>query len=376
MSARARQLRQLWLSIHLYLGLITGLVLAIAGISGSLLVFYIELDEWLNPELIISQTDQPRLSYQSLLDQLRASEPSRNGAWRLEIPQHPQRMITARYYQATETQHHGFAPLMVSINPYTGEIASKRWWGQYAMTWLYDLHYTLLLDKPGKLIMAVLGVGCCLSLISGIYLWWPPRHKLKTALSIKPKASKQRLTYDLHKVSGVYSVIVLLMLAITGIALEVPEYINPAINYFSTIATPPKPQSIRHLEQIPISIDTAIQTAQQRYPTARLAWLESPADANGSYRINLGQADEPSARFPKTNLWIDQYSGHILAINDGYEQSNGTKTVYWLHPLHSGEAFGLTGRLLVCASGLALTVLVITGWLRWLQKQRGAKKLA
>ena len=40
-----------------------------------------------------------------------------------------------------------FAPLMVSIDPFSLQVRASRLWGDTAMTWLYDLHYALLLDR-------------------------------------------------------------------------------------------------------------------------------------------------------------------------------------------------------------------------------------
>lgn len=374
-ASRNKALRQRWLAVHLYLGLALGAMLSVTGVTGSLLVFYIELDEILNPQLIIQHSEQQlRLPYKEIFRALENTEPDRQHAWRMEIPESRQRTIAARYYKPQETEHAGFAPLLVAVNPYSGEIVAKRFWGQFAMTWLYDLHYTLLLDQNGKIAMAVLGLLLVISLLSGVYLWWPPLHKLLSALTIKKPASRERLTYDLHKVGGIYSLILLAILALTGIALEVPEYINPMIEAFSPRHKMPKPESATPAAGGRISVDQAVAIAQQLFPKARLCWIETPDGATGSFRINLRQTGEPGRRFPKTNVWIDQYSGRILAVNDPQQNSAGDSIVTWLHPLHSGEAFALPGRLLVFAGGLACPLLFITGLIRWLQKRRGRER--
>ncbi|PKD39875.1 hypothetical protein CWO84_13110 [Methylomonas sp. Kb3] len=43
--------RKLWLQIHLWLGLLAGSVLLIAGLTGSIITFWQELDAVLNPAL-------------------------------------------------------------------------------------------------------------------------------------------------------------------------------------------------------------------------------------------------------------------------------------------------------------------------------------
>lgn len=374
MTVRTPTLRKWWLAVHLYTGLTLGLLISIIGITGSILVFYIEIDEWLNPELVINNVSA-HPSYEAIKTALQTSESERLHAWRLEIPEKPNRAITARYYKPEETAVHGFAPLMVAINPYTGEIINKRFWGQYALTWLFDLHYTLLLDATGKVIMAVVGLFLALSIFSGLYLWWPPLSKIVTAFTIKKNTSRQRIIYDIHKISGVYPLVILLIVTFTGIALEIPEYINPAINYVYPIDAPAaKPQSTPAINSVPISVDQAVATARQLFPHARLSWIETPDGTMGTYRINLRQDFEPSKRFPKTNVWIDQYSGRVLLVNNPARQSAGNTLLSWLHPLHNGEAFGMTGRILIFVSGFACPLLFVTGLLRWLQKKR-AKRL-
>lgn len=362
-------LRQWWLAVHLYLGLSLGLLVAMVGVTGSLLVFYVELDELLNPDLVIAESSGSRLAYQQLFDAIRQAEPQRQRGWRLEISPNPLRMLTARYYKPQETEHMGFAPLLLSVNPYTGEVVKKRFWGDFAMTWIYDLHYTLLIGASGKLLMSIFGGFLLVSLLSGVYLWWPRPGKWWGALTIKSKASSQRFIYDLHKVSGVYGLVVMLVLTFSGICLEIPEYANPIIGFFSALEEPPKPQSqLPTVTQPIISIDTAVGIAQHIYPEAELRWIETPHDAQGSFRINLRQAGEPSRRFPKTNIWVDQYSGNILQVHNPAEFTAGDTFIHWLHPLHSGEAFDMPGRLLVLLTGLSCPILFVTGLMRWQQK--------
>ncbi|MDD2759225.1 MAG: PepSY-associated TM helix domain-containing protein [Methylomonas sp.] len=371
---RKPNLRQRWLAVHLYLGLVLGLVMAVTGLTGSVLVFYPELDEAMNPELLAADTGRQALSYETIYSALRRSEPDRARGWRLEIPDDPERMITARYYKPKETEPAHFAPLLVTVDPYSGEIVEKRFWGRFALTWLYDLHYTLLLDHTGKIVMAGEGLVLSISLFSGLYLWWPPRHKWRTALTIKTGASPERLNYDLHKVGGVYGFVVVLVLALTGVALEVPDYVNPLINAVSPLQAMPRPHSAPAGEGAGrITLDQAVAVARQRFPAARLCWIETPNDAAGSYRINLRQDFEPNRRFPKTNVWIDQYSGRVLAVNDPAKFGGGDILLGWLHALHSGEAFDLPGRWLVFFAGLICPLLFVTGVLRWMQKA-GAKR--
>ncbi|MBX3121021.1 MAG: PepSY domain-containing protein, partial [Fimbriimonadaceae bacterium] len=49
---RARMWRTWWVQAHLYVGLIVGALLVVFGLTGSILVFFQDIDEWLNPTVL------------------------------------------------------------------------------------------------------------------------------------------------------------------------------------------------------------------------------------------------------------------------------------------------------------------------------------
>ena len=141
--------RPIWLKVHLYLALSVGFFFALMGLSGSISIYREELDGLLNPQLVI---EEPQGKYQSLdkiMASVRAAQPNRYGSWTLEMPRSPQGMITAWYDKPTETFFELYAPLMVSVNPYSGEVVTSRFWGTTATTWLLDLHTQFRLDRFG-----------------------------------------------------------------------------------------------------------------------------------------------------------------------------------------------------------------------------------
>lgn len=363
-------MRKLWLTLHLYLGLSAGLVFVLSGLTGSLLVFYLEIDEWLNPQLVNAQPSTPWRSYEEIFQSLRAAHPERDGPWRLEIPTRDGAPVMARYYNPEEKKHLLFAPLMVAVNPATAEVLASRFWGEFAMTWIYDLHYTLLMDRAGRTVLGIIGILLCVSLVTGVYLWWPSRERLRAALTLKRGAGSERLVFDLHKLNGIYGLLLTMTLIVTGIFLALPDYAKPLVNEISPLYQAPSARSEPN-GAARVTLDEAVAVARTQFPGATLKWIETPNGAAGSIRINLGQQAEPSHRFPRTNVWIDQYSGKVIAVRDPLATNSAGDTFFdWLHPLHNGEAFGITGRILVFISGLVPLVLFVTGFLRWRQKKK------
>jgi uncharacterized iron-regulated membrane protein len=363
--------RQFWLTIHAWLGLSLGLLWLVIGITGSLLVFYLEIDQWLNPQISVDSTLEAQ-PHQAVFDTLYQSFPDRDGPWRVEQALEPERPLTARYYTPAETAHLQFAPLMVTLDPATLNITSERFWGEFVMTWLYNLHYALLLDKTGKILVGIFGLISLVSLMSGIYLWWPGWRRLKQRLSWKNRHGLQRKIYDWHVLAGSYGFIVLLLLSLTGAALALPDQTRDLLSHSSNLFTgPDRAQSPPHPDhQHPVSADEAVKIAMQHFPEAELRWVESPGLAYNSWRIILHQAGEPSRRFPRTTVWVDTENAHLIAVRDGLQETGGDVVLNWLHPLHNGEVFGLTGRIIVFISGLIPLLLFMTGYLRWRHKRR------
>ncbi len=366
---RRNKARKVWRNVHISFGLVVGLLFVLTGLTGSLLVFYIEIDEWLNPEITFSSTEESWRSYEDMLQALRTAHPTRKHAWRLEVPSSQERMITARFYKPEETADISFAPLMVWVNPHTVEIVSSRLWGTFPMTWLYNLHYRLLLDMTGKTLLTFVGVCILFSLGTGVYLWWPTTRNLRLAFTLQTNGSTKRMLYDLHKLNGIYALIFLLIVVATGTLLAFP-WVEPMVGSISQLYEPPRTDSVSKQASTRISVDQAVAIGQARFPDARVKWIETPNGPTGSYRINLWQQGEPSRRFPKTNVWIDQYTGYVLSVRDVKHDSAGDTFLRWLHPLHSGQVLGLPGRILVCLSGVIPLVLYVTGFTMWWRRRK------
>lgn len=366
MSRSRAQARRTWLRVHLWLGLLLGVVFVLLGLTGSLLVFYNELDRGLNPALT-AQRPVPPPSMVAVQQVLRRAEPQREGGWRVEWPLAPEAPLTARYYQPAEREGHFFAPLMLTLDPATLAISSRRFWGDYLVTWVYDLHYTFLAGAVGRTLVGWMGWVMALSIVSGLYLWWPSARRLLPTLRPWVRSCPVRACYDVHMLTGVYGGLILLVLCLTGTALAWPETTRAVLRI-----SPPGgmvqavPGSVAAL----IDVDQGVVLARRRFPKAEVRWVDLPPRTGTVLSVRLHQAQEPGRRFPKTQVWIDLAAGQVVAVQDPLQSAWGHRVMNWLHPLHNGEAFGFWGRVVVGVCGLVPLVLLLTGWLRWRQKSR------
>lgn len=376
--ARFEQRRKLWLQVHLWLGWFAGAVFVLLGLTGSVNVFRWDIDEWLNPELIAADAGGAPKPLDQVLQTLRAAHPERSGSWSLELPRHPAGMLTARHFRQTGEGEPEI--LFVSVNPYTAQIVANRRYSDFGflVTWIYRLHGTFFLGQAGWYAVGTLGLLVLVSLGSGLYLWWPKNGKWRQALTFKRNASRQRLVFDLHKLCGAYGLVVLLAIAFSGVCLVFADYVRPVVALFSPLyggfnpqpEAPPGTASSPLDGAGPLPAEQAVRVAQQVFPEAQLRFVKTPAGPQGYYAVQLRQPGEASLFFTATSVWIDQYSGQVLAVRDPRRFTAGETFLNLMWPLHNGEALGTPGRIAVCAAGFFPLLLYVTGLMRWLQKRR------
>lgn len=214
--------------------------------------------------------------------------------------------------------------------------------------------------------------------LTGFYIWWPKKGQFRKAITIKRNASSQRFYFDLHKMFGVYSSIILLVIAFSGFWFAYSDYIKPVVSFFSEVnieqyKDPEAVKSQRTGSAPSITIKQAIAIADSVFPNAKLRWLTIPDGNEGVFAIEKRQVDEINQNRPRSKVWIDQYTGKVLAVEDPEQFTAGESFFNLMWLLHNGEVFGLLGRIIWCIVGLIPLVLYVTGIIRWLQKRKAKK---
>ena len=383
--------RKVWLQAHLYLGLIAGAILAVVGLTGSILVFFEELQEILNAEQIVISVPPENQRHILALDQIIASaetaKPKGSKFYSIYYPREPEFAYKLQYRVRAPEQVNNGSGYYIFVNPYTAKVTGvqfwhfadgKRYWGIPLVSFIMQLHCCLLLGDTGEMAVGILAALSIISVLSGLILWWPLTGKFKQALTFKRHASAVRFNFDLHKTVGFYLTIVLLPVLFSGVYFNLPERVNIVLKQFSPI-TRDNPwsglgktqyKSTYQLGKNPVAYAAIEAAVQSLYPSGKLWHLYAPKDETGVYILQKRDADDLSPFIGYRDFVIDPYSGKILASYEYGTGSAGDVLLDWQWPLHSGQAFGWTGRILVFLSGLACPLLFITGVIRWLQKRR------
>lgn len=363
--------RQLFILLHKYTGLSLGVLLTVTALSGSLLVFDRELDEWLTPETADFAPATELAPFQLALDNARAAVNNGTEPTRLMLGRHAGAPHIVRFPAPTGAA----GPIEVSINPGTGEALTVRTWGEYPVTWIYHLHLAFLAGAVGELVVGIMGFCLLLFCLTGVVIWWPKiskgQRQWRRAFTVRTKAGAFRFNYDLHKTTGIYLLPVFIMLAITGIEIVWHDPFEQVVAAVLPVREDPDPVSQPGPEKI--SIDQAAAIGQSVFPESRIARLYLPASVQAPWRVTFMHPGEWWNEYGASTVYIDQYQGTVLDVWDARDLPAGSTLLTWMFPLHNGDALGLPGRILILLSGLFMTGLFITGIYMWLKKRRPEK---
>ncbi len=362
------RLRTLWLKAHRWLGLTVGLLLVLIGLTGSVLVFDHAIDEWLNPELLLTDGSGSRQSLQTVIE---AAEQSQSAdAMSVTKPRVENGVWSVWFSTGTKGDPKFTA---VYVDPYTAEVKGQRTWGEDLMTWIYRLHFRLVAGWVGGVIVGICGLILMISVATGVYLWWPLwMNSWRAAFAVR---GGPRFNYDLHKTVGIVSTVFLFVLAFTGVYMEFPQYVKPLFTVFSEETKHPRGLKSEVVEEgNALTADEAIAIAQREFPDAIFDHLHPPEGEEGTYEVAFRQEGEVQKSYGRTQVFLDQYTGDILTVRDPRQFTVADTLLAWQFPLHSGEAFGLIGRWLVFFSGLTPAALYATGTLMWWRRHRSRKR--
>lgn len=371
--------RRLWLKVHLWLGLTVGAVFVVTGLTGSILAFWVPLDEWLNRDLL--RVAAPAGARPRPLAEIEAAARGAMSAaakpeWGL-FP-YQTRNVFVFVYRLPAGNEDRAELWRLAVDPYTARVIGMRllegaehpWRGSFINA-VVRLHYTLWLREAG----AVIAGGCALlllfSVLTGLILWWPLTGKWRQALSFKRRPSFERLVFDLHKLAGFYPGAVFLLVLFSGVYMIFPQHTRALVSVFSPLS--PAPEGLRSTPRAglaPIGLERAVAIAEREFPDGTRSWFRLPADAQDVYQVCKRAPGEPNRYFAYRCVWLDQYTGQPLLRRDPRADSAGDTFLEWQYPLHTGEAFGMAGRFLILLIGLGPALLYVTGFIRWRQKRR------
>lgn len=210
-------MKKVFRKIHLFLSIPLGLIITVICFSGAILVFQTEINELTRPELyFVKEISGEPLPVEELVLKANSQLTDRTVS-SVQIPSDPKR----NYVMGLS----GGGRATGYVNPYTGELVGTTQRGEGFFSIMLQLHRWLLSRDIGKPIVGYTTLFFVFILITGVIVWWPKSKKqLKNRLQIKTRNGRKRFWYDLHISGGIYVLIGLLVLSLTGLTYSFRWY--------------------------------------------------------------------------------------------------------------------------------------------------------
>ncbi|GBR00481.1 putative iron-regulated membrane protein [Asaia lannensis NBRC 102526] len=255
------------------------------------------------------------------------------------------------------------------------------------LPFIYRVHYSLAAGQTGLWILGIAALIWSLDCLNGLILTLPPvtppwRRAFwpgwKTSWQISRPRNALRLFFDLHRALGLWLWLILLGMAISGVALALgPQLFQPVIRHVFPMAAPPPILPLPggpHRLTLEDAESRAYALVSTRGITARPAALILTHRPDTALFYLFSETGQFPAGFGSPLVTIDLETGGATQTIVPPQGHLGDIILQIQDPFHSGRLAGLAGRILVCASGIVTALLSITGILIWQRKRQAHRR--
>ncbi|WP_232058471.1 PepSY-associated TM helix domain-containing protein [Nibribacter ruber] len=360
------KLKKVLVFVHLWVGLVSGAVLSVVGITGSLYVFQPELTGLFYSQYYQTQNTGPVFPAAQVVQKAEAQfqEPIAT----LNFPTRELENYQIKLLKKKEWLFYDF---------HTGEFLGEMKQRRGVFEGILELHRQLTLGETGSLITGTCALLMAIVLLStGLYLWFPRKKRLlKDGLRYKKGAGPKRRVYDLHNVTGFYASIPLFIMAVTGVNFAFPEETQTAFNQIT--ATTERMPAGKKLKSAyvanaeSIDVEQALQRMATYYPNHAKRSLAMPKDSVGTILFTFVE-DPTVGAGPELRpmVYLDQYTGKEIYHFNPETSPRGARILRnWFIPIHFGEVGGYVTRVLWFVLGFLPAFLWVSGFVIWRNKK-------
>lgn len=349
--------RRLIFQVHVWTGLMVGLYAVFIGVTGAALVFRADLQRLTYPELFAPRpAGAPLASPETVIASLEQFP-----GYRFSGFDYPgDRRGTFLAYLAKDDELRTVF-LDAARGTVVGELPRDGWIQQ-----LQDLHFTFLAGQSGYLYNGI-GASCLLLMcVSGIVIWWPGVSRVGQAFVVRFDRGWKRVVWELHGAAAIWSVVLLIVWAVSGIYFSFPVPFREATGRIMTLTPYAGVESGPGSGDRAVSPSDVLRRAQARVPNAQLARFGIPSGERGTYSVTLererhGDGDSSD----EVTVYFDRYTGSELSVVDQVGRTAGDIVLIWLGRIHVGNFGGLPIRIMWFVAGLVFPLLFVTGAVMW-----------
>lgn len=355
MSPRPRRVRTALKTLHLWLGLSLGIVLALVALSGSVLLWEAPLFRAGHPELADRPLPDLATQGRALQAILSSAEGARARGFSFPDADLPvwealERGGDRSYFDAA-----------------TGQLLVHRSKSGDVLLTLLDWHTHLLSGAVGETVLGVVACAGLFMLISGVWLYWPGRQRALKHL--KPHANPPVLRWaSLHRFVGVAALPLLLVMIGTGTTMAYRGAVRSGLAAAFGEPSPARPPKTP-MTRAAIDWPAVLLAAKAAAPDAELTRLSLPAKGSGTLVLRIRRPGEWNLA-GRSSLWIDPATATVIGGDDATKLGPGGRLANALFPIHSAAVGGFAWRIAACVTGALPAFLLVTGFLFWRARTR------
>ncbi len=242
-------------------------------------------------------------------------------------------------------------------------------WGRPEL-WLFDIHHYLLMGPVGENIAGVLGLLLLAFTVTGAILWWRTRKTF--AFRLWPKRMSRSAIVRQHRDIGMVASPLLLVSAFTGTMMLFQPISDVLLAPWSGGAAEPAEYAVGSNPKPDFA--ALVASGQAAFPDAMPRRFQLPQQPGEPAVLRLRQASEwtPNGR---SYAYLDPGNGKVVGTDN--PQRGGTQQ--WIeekyYPIHSGKVGGVLWKLALSFGGLALVLLgTLASWSFWFRRNDGQAK--
>lgn len=354
--------RKIIYSIHRWSGVTIGVFIFLLAVSGVGISFREELLPSLYPELFHIEGG----TQTSPLPELYANAQKHLG---------PNKKITNLY--SSEDPEEAFLllyrnpdslfPWMLTMNQYTGEVVGEMSMIKNFFAVMLFMHANFFIGKIGAYFVGILGLVLLFFIVSGIYIWLPLNHVAKKFKRTFTHYSPGHRTQKIHHSLGILFSLFLGLSALTGF-LTIYD-----LSYY--LMRPIRREAVRiddFERKSTCTYNEQLEVVKMVTPEMEknLISIHFCSKKSGIMKVTYGLRNRDYLN-GYGRITIDPLNKDILQeFNSDTDPSSWNIKRFTIYPLHTGSYFGMTGRIIVFISGLALMGIFITGVFLFVKRRR------
>lgn len=339
------------LIFHRRLALTMAPLLLLQALTGSVLLFRTEIARTIDPRAMVRSSSAPDAPISTLTARTEAALPGFR-VTRLFLPATPR--DTAFALLADDQGSARYA----AVDPGNGALLAAGGIWRFPLEAALQLHYRLMDAKVGMTVILANALALMILSITGTAFWWPGRKRAIKALAIRAAAPPRARLRQWHRSTGILLALPVLFSATTGLLLILPDLAEPA-----GVAASPTPTPGAD------AIDQAVARAAAAFPGEPIRDIRFPQADRIDVNFLAPQHGPRAVDVASVSL----SGGQLLKRIPAAENPALWMTVL---PLHTGDSFGIGGRIILLVEAIALIFLACSGPLMWWHARRPRRRKA